>query len=151
MLHDVFISYASQNKQTADAICHVLEVNKIKCWIAPRNVSGGIPYAREINKAIMDTAMVVLVFSEFAQKSKFVKGEIELAFSKNKPIITFDIDGTIPQGEMEFYLNINRLLDAYPCPEKNFGKLVKGVKTFLVPHIERKKKKKGFFSRFFKR
>jgi hypothetical protein len=133
--HDVFISYASQNKQTADAVCHVLEANKIKCWIAPRNVSGGIPYAREINKAINDSDVFVLVFSEFAQKSRFVSSEIDLAFKNNKPILSFNIDGTLPEDEMEFYLSACHWLDAYPEPEVVFKKLIKDTFNLLQKSV----------------
>ena len=48
MSHHVFISYASKNKQLADALCHTLEQHRISCWIAPRDVLPGEPYAREI-------------------------------------------------------------------------------------------------------
>ena len=41
MSHDVFISYASQDKSTADAICNALEQKRIRCWIAPRDVLPG--------------------------------------------------------------------------------------------------------------
>ena len=32
MTHDVFISYASEDKITADATCATLEANQIRCW-----------------------------------------------------------------------------------------------------------------------
>lgn len=38
---DVFISYSSKDKSVADAVCHVLEENKIACWISPRDVIAG--------------------------------------------------------------------------------------------------------------
>ena len=41
MAHDVFISHSSKDKQTADAICHYLEQNGIRCWIAPRDILPG--------------------------------------------------------------------------------------------------------------
>ena len=62
MVHDVFISYSTKDKVTADAICHILEENDMKCWIAPRNISSGQPYAEEILNAIKSTKIVVLVF-----------------------------------------------------------------------------------------
>ena len=52
MAHHVFISYASKNKQLADALCHTLEQHRISCWIAPRDVLPGEPYAREIIRGI---------------------------------------------------------------------------------------------------
>lgn len=41
MDHEVFISYSSANIQTAQAICHALESNRIKCWMAPRDIRPG--------------------------------------------------------------------------------------------------------------
>lgn len=38
MNHDVFIGYSSKNKQVADAVVHYLEENKIRCWVASRNI-----------------------------------------------------------------------------------------------------------------
>ena len=46
MAHDIFISYSTKDKNTADAICHVLEQNNLKCWIAPRNIASGKNYAQ---------------------------------------------------------------------------------------------------------
>jgi hypothetical protein len=35
---NVFISYSSQDKPTADAACAALEAANIRCWIAPRDI-----------------------------------------------------------------------------------------------------------------
>ena len=48
MAHDVFISYSSQDKAVADAVCATLERGKIRCWVAPRDVPAGKPYAATI-------------------------------------------------------------------------------------------------------
>ena len=124
MVHDVFISYSTKDKITADAICHVLEENKIKCWIAPRNITSGKPYAEEIIDAITSTKIVVLVFSNNSQVSQFVNNEVNIAFSNNKPILSFKIDESMPEGELEYFLKVNHWLEAYPDPEKVFKTLV---------------------------
>jgi hypothetical protein len=41
MAHDVFLSYAAQDKPTADAVCARLEQQGIRCWIAPRDILPG--------------------------------------------------------------------------------------------------------------
>jgi len=46
MAHDVFLSYSSQDKPIADAVCAALEAKKIRCWIAPRDVLAGVPMAK---------------------------------------------------------------------------------------------------------
>ena len=124
MTHDIFISYSSIDKQTADAICHVLEANKLKCWIAPRNVHAGRNYAEQIMYGIKEAKIVVLVFSKNSQESNFVNNEIDTAFSNNKPILSFKIDETMPENKMGFYLKNKHWLDAYPHPEDVFEKLV---------------------------
>ena len=41
MTHDIFISYSSAQSDAAQAVCHLLEQHDIKCWMAPRNLTGG--------------------------------------------------------------------------------------------------------------
>ena len=124
MSHDVFISYSTKNKNTADAICHVLEQNNLKCWIAPRNITSGKNYSNEIIEGIKSAKIVVLVFSKYSQASDFVRNEIDIAFSNEKPIISFKIDETMPQEEMEYFLKNKHWLEAYPEPETYFEKLI---------------------------
>lgn len=125
MAHDIFISYSTKNKQTADAICHVLEQNNLKCWIAPRNIQSGKDYAAEIMDGLRAAKIVVLVFSKDSQASEYVNNEIDTAFSENKPIISFKIDETMPENKMEFFLKNKHWLEAYPNPEAEFERLVK--------------------------
>ena len=53
--HDVFISYSTKNSDVANKVCHVLEQNDLKCWIAPRNIASGRVYIDEIADAIKAT------------------------------------------------------------------------------------------------
>lgn len=132
MNHDVFISYSSINAQTAHAICHVLEEAKIRCWIAPRNIQPGADYADCIDSAINSCKVFVLVFSESAQLSKWVKSELNIAFDSNKTIIPFRIDTTSLYGAMRLILNDKHWLDAYPEPSYKFAELVKTVSNILT-------------------
>ena len=122
--HDVFISYSTKNSDVANKICHVLEQNNLKCWIAPRNIASGKIYIDEIADAIKSTKIVVLIYSEHSQDSKYVSNEINMAFSNNKPIISFNIDDTMPKENMEYYLKVTQWLSAYPNPEDEFETLV---------------------------
>ena len=77
MAHHVFISYASKNKQLADALCHTLEQHRISCWIAPRDVLPGEPYAREIIRGIRDCQIIVLIYTNDSNASEHVLNEID--------------------------------------------------------------------------
>ncbi len=108
---DVFISYASADKATADSVCAALERAKIPCWIAPRDVKPGARYADAIVRAISEANTLVLVLSASATGSDHVAREIERAASKHKPIIAFRIDATPLSRELEYFLSNSQWID----------------------------------------
>ena len=123
MDHEVFISYSSANIQTAQAICHALESNRIKCWMAPRDIRPGAEYGDIIEEAIVTCKVFLIVFSETSQISRWVRSELNIGFSSNKPIIPFRIDPTDLKGSMKLMLNDKHWLNAYPNPEEKFSEL----------------------------
>ena len=56
MKYDVFISYSSADSKHAFDVCAFLESNNLKCWIAPRNIRPGAPYAHEIVQGINNSS-----------------------------------------------------------------------------------------------
>lgn len=127
MTHDVFISYSSKNKTAADAICHVLEENGVKCWMAPRDIPAGSEYGDLIDEAIKSSEIIVIVFSQTAAESPWVKGELNIAFEEQKTIIPFRIDSTPLKGQNRVILNQKHWIDAYPDYEEKFSDLVNAV------------------------
>lgn len=127
MNHDVFISYSSQDMEAAQAICHVLEQNEIRCWMAPRNIPPGSDYGDVIEEAIRSCKAVVVLFSETAAKSQWVKGELNIAFEEQKTIIPFRLDKTPLKGQNRVMLNKTHWIDAYPDYKTKFNDLVKAV------------------------
>lgn len=135
MQHDVFISYSSKDSTTAQAICHELEDNYIRCWIAPRNIPVGSKYASVITEAIKSCKAVVLVFSEQSAISPWVESEINIAFSNRKPIIPYKIDRAHVEDYSEFYLMLNNRhwIEAYPDFKTRFKELVEVVSKIVAP------------------
>src|SRR3984957_17544125 len=107
----VFISYASQDTDTANQICRSLESQGISCWIAPRDVKPGAEYADAIVRAINDAKAVVLVMSDGAVASAHVGREVERAASKRKPIIAFRIDAAPLSAALEYFLSQSQWID----------------------------------------
>ena len=142
-MHEVFISYSSKDKIIADAICHALEENKIPCWIAPRDVQPGIPYAREIIKGIKECKVMVLVFTANSNASEHVCNEIDKAFNNNKIIVPFLVENIAMDEALEYYLSRKHWLTAYPYYEKHLEELVIAVGKVLGRNIviENKAKK----------
>ena len=123
--YDVFISYSRANFDIADKIRHVLEQNNLKCWIAPRDIPSGKNYLRGVAEGIRMTKIVVLVYSKHSQNSDYVNNEVEMAFSNNKPILSFNIDQSEPSEDMKYYLKVTQWLNAYPNPEDEFETLIR--------------------------
>jgi hypothetical protein len=64
----VFISHSSADRPIAEAACESLETNGIQCWIAPRNVDPGVPYAGQIIQGLRESKAVILLFSQHANQ-----------------------------------------------------------------------------------
>jgi hypothetical protein len=132
MAHDVFISYSSQDKAVADAVCATLEGRKIRCWIAPRDVLAGQPYAESILNGINKSRVFVLVFSSDSNLSQQVLREVERAVSKGIPILPFRIADVTPTKSMELFLSATHWLDALTPPlEGHLQKLADNVEALL--------------------
>lgn len=127
MEHDVFISYSSQDREAAQAICHALEQNEIRCWMAPRDIPYGAQYGDVIDDAIKSCKVVVVLFSETAASSQWVNGELNVAFEEQKTIIPFRLDQTPLKGQTRVMLNQRHWIDAYPDYKTKFNDLVTAV------------------------
>jgi len=122
--HDVFISHSSSDSNLAYSICEYLEQRNIRCWIAPRDVQGGIEYAESIILGIRQCKIMVVVFTESANSSIFVKNEVERAFNYKSTIIPLKIDQTVPSAALELFLGSVHWLDASQGkPEASFESL----------------------------
>ncbi len=129
---DVFISYSSLDKTTADAICATLEQNGVRCWIAPRDILPGKDYAEKIIDGINSSRMMVVVLSSLSNTSPQVLREVERAVSKGIPIIPFRIDNVVPSKSMEYFLSSAHWLDALTKPlEAHIEQLTSVVITVL--------------------
>jgi serine/threonine-protein kinase len=130
--HEVFISYSSKDKRTADAVCAALESRGIKCWIAPRDVLPGVAYAASLVNALRESRIMALVFSAEANQSQQVLREVERAASRGIPIIPFRIQDITPSDEMEYYIAGRQWLDALTAPlEQHLPRLCETVKLLL--------------------
>ena len=147
MAHDVFISHSTVNKAAADAICHALESNGVRCWIAPRDIPAGSKYGEQITKGIKDCKVFLLVFSEEANNSDPVNKEVERAvLGYRKIAIPFRIEDVPMSENIEFFLSDSQWVDAvkhgeihwrdiYP-DDTVFQELVTAVKNVLGMRVE---------------
>ena len=113
MAGHVFISHGSDNREEANALCAFIEARGVKCWIAPRDVRPGIDYSEELQAAIESCAAFVVLVTDMANKSPYVRAETEMAFSSHKPIFPVRQADIKPAAGLALFLKIRHWTDAY--------------------------------------
>jgi formylglycine-generating enzyme required for sulfatase activity len=131
-VHDVFISHSSEDRLTANAICHALESEGIRCWIAPRDIMPGEEWAEAISRAIKNSSAMLLVFSGHANASQQVKREVGRAVSNAITIVPLRIEDIMPSGALEYFIGSVHWLDILDRPLEKHLKMLSGkVKALL--------------------
>ncbi len=136
MIHDVFISYEKNDKVFADELCVELESSGVKCWIAPRDVSGNYPTS--IIRAIKSSRVLLLVLSSNANKSDFVAKEVERAVSNQIPLCTIRTEDVQPSEELELFVGGVHWVDAWEHTKEHYiSELVKQIQFHIPPPPKR--------------
>jgi len=134
--YDVFISYSTKDKLIAEGVCGYLESNRIRCFIAYRDIPKGEDWAQAIPIALRASRMMVAVFSKAFNVSDQTDNELHIASHRKIPILTFRITDDDFDGAKEYFLAKSNWIDAFPHPEKQFGELLRSVRVLLGIKVE---------------
>ena len=108
-----FISHASADLPQAEALVRHLEAAGKRCWIAPRDLRPGREYGEEIVRGIENSACTILLLSDAANDSTFVRREIERAVSKGKPVFPLRLSNVAPSPSLELFISTLQWVDAW--------------------------------------
>jgi hypothetical protein len=140
MAHDVFISYSTKDKLTADAVCAILESHGLRCWVAPRDIMPGADWGESIVNSIRASRVMLLVFSTNANNSKQIKREVEIAADSGVTIVPLRIEDILPTESFKYFLGNIHWMDALTPPvEKHLEAIAEKVKAILSvdsPNLE---------------
>ncbi len=131
MSKTVFISHSSKDEDRVNDILKELEDSGIKCWIAPRNLLGGMPYAEEIVEGIKNCKVMLLVMSHNALASEHILNEIETAVNCSKIILPFKIDPVTYTDSYKYYLGRKHWIDASKNPQDYYAELIASLDYLL--------------------
>ena len=109
----VFISHGSEDSQDADALADFIESRGMRAWIAPRDVRPGQDYSEQLQEALESCAAFVVLVTDKANKSPYVRAETEMAFSNGKPIFPVRNSDIQPGPGLAFFLKIRHWTDAF--------------------------------------
>jgi len=144
LARQVFLSHATEDRETANQVCAALEAEGISCWIAPRDVKAGTDYAAAILDAIRSSDLVLLIFSSFADSSPYVLREIERAVAYKRPILALRMDDTAPSASIEYYVNVWRRFEATTGVEKKQEEIAAAVREAMAaPRSARRSRRSG--------
>ncbi len=130
---DVFISYSNMDKNAADAICSIMEQSGIRCWIAPRDITPGLPFAEAIIDGIKGSRVFVLVYSSNSNNSSQVIKEVDRAVQYKLAIIPLRLEDVPMTKQLEYYVSNVHWMDALTPPlEEHIEKLCRVVKILLT-------------------
>ncbi len=104
---EVFISYSTKDEEIANMVCNALESSGIKCWIAPRDITGGANWQPSITEAISESRVFIVIYSENSAQSPQVARELALADERSdhpRTIIPYKIDNTELVAGFKYYL-----------------------------------------------
>jgi hypothetical protein len=131
---DIFVSYASPDRDAAFRIVGFLEEQGISCWVAPRDVPPGVEYGEAIINGIEQSRALVLILSDQSNESQFVRKEVERAVSKTRPVLPVRIREVTPSGSLEFFISSAQWVDAWKSPmEQHLLPLVAAIKAMGQP------------------
>lgn len=109
----VFISHGSENRDEANELSAFLEERGVKTWIAPRDVRPGMDYSEQLQAAIEECVAFVVLVTDMANKSPYVRAETEMAFSTHKPIFPVRTSEIKPAAGLALFLKIRHWTDAF--------------------------------------
>lgn len=124
MKYDVFISYSSKDQKVIEALCHYLEEQNIRCFVAYRDIPKGEDWGAHIPPAIKESKVFVYVHTKNSNKSIDTTKEIQYALDYRTVLIPFRLEEIPLITEKEYRLKCTNWMDAFPGkPENYFWKL----------------------------
>lgn len=99
----VFVCHSSLDASVAARLVTALESARIACWIAPRDVESGVPYPRQLVKAIIECRVFLLLVTNNSASSDHVVRELEQAVKHRRPILPVVVGGAM-SADLDYYL-----------------------------------------------
>src|SRR6516162_6330612 len=101
---DVFVSYASHDRERVTVIADLLRSLGVQLWLDHHRLTGGARWAQEIVRAIKACKVLLLMCSDAAMRSRAVSQEIQLAWKYKLNYLPLLLEQTSFPEQLEFFL-----------------------------------------------
>ena len=143
MAKNVFISFASQDREAAEAVTGVLERRGFDCWICTRDVPPGHNYQESIVDAIRAAKVMVIVFSSSANSSDEIKKELSLASKQKLVVIPLMIEDIVPGAAFDYEFSTRQWVRVFEDWDRAMTQLADQVAAVVLATRASGRKKKG--------
>jgi hypothetical protein len=90
-MHEIFISYCRHDSDAANALADTLSKAGLSVWLDRKAIQEGDAFDTQIEEAIAQTRVVIVIWSEHSVKSHWVRAEAAYALGKHK-LLPISID-----------------------------------------------------------
>jgi hypothetical protein len=94
-MHEIFISYCRHDSDAANALADTLSKAGLSVWLDRKAIQEGDAFDTQIEEAIAQTRVVIVIWSEHSVKSHWVRAEAAYALGKHK-LLPISIDQSEP-------------------------------------------------------
>ncbi len=94
-MHELFISYCRHDLGAANALADTFSKAGLSVWMDRKGVQEGAAFDTQIEEAIAQTRVVIVIWSEHSVKSHWVRAEAAYALGKRK-LLPISIDQSEP-------------------------------------------------------
>jgi hypothetical protein len=94
-MHELFISYCRHDSDAANALADTLSKAGLSVWLDRDAIQEGAAFDTQIEEAIAQTRVVIVIWSEHSVKSHWVRAEAAYALGKHK-LLPISIDQSEP-------------------------------------------------------
>ncbi len=120
---EVFVSYASPDRDHTFRIVAELETAGVDVWLDRRRIGGGMNYGAEIVRAISESKAFVLMCSAASLRSRNVKQEIQLAWRHEKPCLPLLLDDSLMAScpaQVQYWLEGRQWVEVFDAPSERW-------------------------------
>ena len=132
--YDIFISYSSKDNLPIE-ICRQLERRGARCWIAPRDIPKGSPYARSIMEGLCNSDVFLVFISSNSLYSEDVLNEVDNAHSMHKTMIPVFIENVPLNAEFSYYLKRKQWVNCFENSSTCVNELAQALNIHQIANI----------------
>src|SRR5208282_387495 len=133
MRHEVFISYAGEDLDTAWTIYNHLKEHNIEPWFAPVAIGTGDNWADRLEEGVEACAVILLLGTKHSADSTYVGKELIRAVEKNLSIISLKLDGAeLLKGNKFLTTGIQFITVSSVLNEDELGRIRSAVRSNLA-------------------